>query len=165
MLKHDLKSVQKQSLTKESIIDVLKLFGEIYDKMSEYEKKSYMQSFIESIELYPKNGTKRGTTVKTIHFRFPVSYKGESVYEVSLPKEPTVETVVLLSHKKPNGHINYKPKERVTYKMIKEYIEAKYGFKVHTAYIAEVKRDLGLPMYDAPNAVEELKQPSLSSRY
>ena len=53
----------------------------------------------------------------------------------------------------------YKPKERVTYKMIKEYIEAKYGFKVHTAYIAEVKRSLGLPMYYAPNAVEELKQP------
>jgi len=53
----------------------------------------------------------------------------------------------------------YKPKERVTYKMIKEYIEAKYGFRVHTTYIAKVKRDLGLPMYDAPNAVEELKQP------
>ena len=53
----------------------------------------------------------------------------------------------------------YKPKEKVTYKMIKEYIEAKYGFKVHTAYIAEGKRNLGLPMYDAPNAVEELKQP------
>ena len=53
----------------------------------------------------------------------------------------------------------YKLKERVTYKMIKEYIEAKYGFKVHTAYIAEVKRGLGLPMYDTPNAVEELKQP------
>jgi len=54
---------------------------------------------------------------------------------------------------------SYKTKERVTYKMIMEYIEAKYGFKVHTAYIAEVKRDLGLPVYDAPNAVEELKQP------
>lgn len=35
----------------------------------------------------------------------------------------------------------------------------KYGFKVHTAYIAEVKRSLGLTTYDAPNAVEELKQP------
>ena len=92
------------------------------------------------------------------------------------------ETVVLLSHKKADSYIHidvefgegegkipvdsiakraeaYKPKEKVTYKMIKEYIEAKYGFKVHTAYIAEVKRDLGLPMYDAPNAVEELKQP------
>ena len=54
---------------------------------------------------------------------------------------------------------NYKPKERVTYKMIKEYIEAKYGFKVHTAYIAEVKRDLGLPMCDALNTVEGLRQP------
>lgn len=43
--------------------------------------------------------------------------------------------------------------------MIQKYVEAKYGFKVHTAYIAEVKRGLGLPMYDAPNAVEELKQP------
>ena len=94
----------------------------------------------------------------------------------------TRETVVLLSHKKADSYIHidvefgegegkipvdsiakraeaYKPKEKVTYKMIKEYIEAKYGFKVHTAYIAEVKRDLGLPMYDAPNAVEELKQP------
>ncbi len=71
----------------------------------------------------------------------------------------------MLSHKKPDSVINvkvefgegegkvpldniakraeaYKPKERVTYKMIKEYIEAKYGFKVHTAYIAEVKREL-----------------------
>ena len=98
------------------------------------------------------------------------------------PNTVHVETVVLLSHKKPDSVINvkvefgegegkipldniekraesYKPKERVTYKMIKEYIEEKYGFKVHTAYIAEVKRDLGLPMYDAPNAVEELKQP------
>ena len=43
--------------------------------------------------------------------------------------------------------------------MILEYVEKKYGFKVHTAYIAEVKRSLGLTMYDAPNAVEKLKQP------
>ena len=42
--------------------------------------------------------------------------------------------------------------------LFEEYIEEKYGFKVHTAYIAEVKRNLGLPMYDAPNMEEELKQ-------
>ena len=52
-----------------------------------------------------------------------------------------------------------KPKEKVAYKMMQQYIEEHYGFKVHTAYIAEVKRGLGLPMYDAPNAVEELKHP------
>ncbi len=38
----------------------------------------------------------------------------------------------------------YKLKERVAYKMIKEYIEAKYGFKVYTAYIAEIKKKVGL---------------------
>ena len=53
----------------------------------------------------------------------------------------------------------YKPKPRTTYKMINEYIDEKYSFKVHTAYIAEVKRGLGLPMYDAPNAVKTLKHP------
>ena len=91
-----------------------------------------------------------------------------------------METVVSLSHKNADSHIHiniefgegdgkipvdkiaqkaedYRSNERITYKMIEEYIESKYGFKVHTAYIAEVKRDLGLPMYDAPNAVEGLK--------
>ena len=110
-------------------------------------------------------------------------YRAEWATPVDMfPGTEHVETVVLLSHKKADSYIHidvefgegegkipvdsiakraeaYKPKEKVTYKMIKEYIEAKYGFKVHTAYIAEVKRDLGLPMYDAPNAVEELKQP------
>ena len=110
-------------------------------------------------------------------------YRVEKMVGVDLfPMTEHVETVVLLSHKKADSYIHidvefgegegkipvdsiakraeaYKPKEKVTYKMIKEYIEAKYGFKVHTAYIAEVKRNLGLPMYDAPNAVEELKQP------
>ena len=110
-------------------------------------------------------------------------YKAQKIQPVDMfPHTAHIETVVLLSRKKPDGHINvkvefgegdgkvpldniakraeeYNPKERVTYKMIKEYIEAKYSFKVHTAYIAEVKRDLGLPMYYAPNAVEELKQP------
>ena len=123
------------------------------------------------------------TLARDLKLLVECGYKVEKVQPVDqFGNTVHVETVVLLSHKKPDGHINvkvefgegegkvpldniakraeeYKPKERVTYKMIKEYIEAKYGFKVHTAYIAEVKRDLGLPMYDAPNAVEELKQP------
>jgi 23S rRNA (uracil1939-C5)-methyltransferase len=104
------------------------------------------------------------------------------IHDIIIVYSRHVETVVLLSHKKADTHINVnvefgegegkipvgkivekaedqRPSERVTYKMIQEYIESKYDFKVHTAYIAEVKRDLGLPMYDAPNAVEELKHP------
>ena len=123
------------------------------------------------------------TLARDLRYLTRKGYEMKKAVGVDLfPMTVHVETVVLLSHKKPDSVINvkvefgegegkipldniekraesYKPKERVTYKMIKEYIEAKHGFKVHTAYIAEVKRDLGLPMYDAPNAVEELKQP------
>lgn len=123
------------------------------------------------------------TQQRDLRFLTKRGYKVEKIQPVDMfPHTNHVETVVLLSHKKADSYIHidvefgegegkipvdsiakraeaYKPKEKVTYKMIKEYIEAKYGFKVHTAYIAEVKRNLGLPMYDAPNAVEELKQP------
>ena len=123
------------------------------------------------------------TLARDLAYMKKLGYKAkEAVGFDMFPATEHVETVVLLSHKKADSYIHidvefgegegkipvdsiakraeaYKPKEKVTYKMIKEYIEAKYGFKVHTAYIAEVKRDLGLPMYDAPNAVEELKQP------
>lgn len=106
--------------------------------------------------------------------------KGQAVD--MFPRTGHVESIVLLSHKSPDSVINvkvefgdgegkvpldaiaewakkYQSKPKITYKMIQEYVEKKYGFKVHTAYIAEVKRSLGLTMYDAPNAVKELKQP------
>ena len=105
-----------------------------------------------------------GQWLKSIRFKLPII---ENDLSIGLDNGEHVETVVMLSHKKPDSVINVKvefgegegkvpldniakraeackPKERVTYKMIKEYIEAKYGFKGHTAYIAEVKRELGL---------------------
>ena len=123
------------------------------------------------------------TLGRDVEYMKKIGYQPVKCQPVDMfPYTDDIETVVLLSHKKADSYIHidvefgegegkipvdsiakraeaYKPKEKVTYKMIKEYIEAKYGFKVHTAYIAEVKRNLGLPMYDAPNAVEELKQP------
>lgn len=97
------------------------------------------------------------------------------------PQTKHVETLVCLS-KKTEKHISIdvefgesdgqislkklqeelneqKHKKKTTYKDIQKWVEENYGFNVHTAYIAEVKRNLCLPMYDAPNAVEELKRP------
>ena len=180
-LQSQIRSIQQEKISGDNIYRLLLAFDEVYHSATEAEQKEFMKAFIERIEMFPEK-RKDGSWIKKIVFNFPVPIDGEEVKELPLETETTVETVVLLSHKKPDGYINvkvefgegegkvpldniakraesYKPKERVTYKMIKEYIEAKYGFKVHTAYIAEVKRDLGLPMYDAPNAVEELKQP------
>ena len=123
------------------------------------------------------------TLARDLKYLCKGGYEIEKVRAVDMfPMSVHVETIVLLSHKSPDSIINvkvefgdgegkvpldaiaerakkYQPKPKITYKMIQEYVEKKYGFRVHTAYIAEVKRSLGLTMYDAPNAVEELKQP------
>ena len=155
-------------------------FDCVYNIINDEEKRNVVTALIKEIEIYRNDESEY--PLKRIGLNFPVFKDGGEVTELLWDKGNTVETVVLLSHKKADSYIHidvefgegegkipvdsiakraeaYKPKEKVTYKMIKEYIEAKYGFKVHTAYIAEVKRNLGLPMYDAPNAVEELKQP------
>ena len=171
-------AVETEKLTGDNIYKVLIYFEKLYAVMNEVERRQLMEALISEIQIYEERQS-NGQWLKSIKFRLPII---EEDMNLSLEDNKHVETVVMLSHKKPDSVINvkvefgegegkvpldniakraeaYKPKERVTYKMIKEYIEAKYGFKVHTAYIAEVKRELGLPMYDAPNAVEELKQP------
>ena len=186
-----IENAQGENLSTEVYKRLIDTTIENIDDVSDADKKILMNALLEKVEIF-KEKQEDGRWVKSIQFKIPLNVDGKLVdtmffddeedTENSLSTGKHVETVVLLFHKKPDGHINvkvefgegegkvpldniakraesYKPKERVTYKMIKEYIEAKYGFKVHTAYIVEVKRDLGLPMYDAPNAVEELKQP------
>lgn len=172
------RSLLADKITGDNIYKALVFFDKLYAQMNEAEKREFLSQLVDNVQIYEER-KENGQWLKSIEFKLPII---EKEFTLSLDNDTKNETVVLLSYKKPDGHINvkvefgegegkvpldniakraesYKPKERVTYKMIKEYIEAKYGFKVHTAYIAEVKRDLGLPMYDAPNAVEELKQP------
>lgn len=80
------------------------------------------------------------------------------------PGTAHVETVVLLSRGTYPQSIEVtvdvdegEVTEQPTYKRIQKYVEENYGFKVHTAYIAEVKRMCGLEMHKAPNAVEQRK--------
>ena len=67
-----------------------------------------------------------------------------------------VETVVLLSQLKPDDYIDVEldlceldvtaSEKAATYQRIKDYVMEKHGVKVHTAYIAQVKRKYGLDM-------------------
>ena len=171
-------SIEAEKITGDNIYKVLICFDKLYFAMNDVERRQLIEALIAEIQIYEERKP-NGQWLKSIRFKLPII---ENDLSIGLDNGEHVETVVLLSHKKADSYIHidvefgegegkipvdsiakraeaYKPKEKVTYKMIKEYIEAKYGFKVHTAYIAEVKRNLGLPMYDAPNAVEELKQP------
>ena len=74
-----------------------------------------------------------------------------------MPTRQNVETVVLLSDKKVDGHINIdldveklEGKSRTaTYAEIKAYIEREHGFMVSTLYIAQIKDKVGLAKRDA----------------
>lgn len=161
------KSVEMQAITLDNVYKILKNFNKVFDKLTDDEKRTVISSFIKEIQVFEKDTAPQN--LKSITFNFPIFIDGKEVNKILWENENTVETCVLLTHKKADSHIEVTmdfndlkipdKKEKVTYKKIQAYIEDKYNFKVHTAYIAEVKRSFGLEMYDAPNAVEELKHP------
>lgn len=76
------------------------------------------------------------------------------------PRCAHVETVVLLSRKKVSDHlriaVNTADLETdagriITNEDIKSYIEEKYGFKVHSAYIGQVREKLGVRLHENYN--------------
>ena len=71
-------------------------FDTLYEKMTDLEKKQFMRTFIESIELYPEKKD-NGRIISTIELRFPVYYDGQEGNEIRMPDKNTVETVVLMS--------------------------------------------------------------------
>lgn len=61
-------------------------------------------------------------------------------FKLSLKKDtPKIEVTM-----KPDEESNYTPEEKTTYSKIKAYILQKYGFKVSSLYIAQIKDKCGL---------------------
>lgn len=89
-------------------------------------------------------------------------YKLREVQPVDMfPQGGHVETVVLLSKLRPDDYVEVdleldeldltSAEKKATYQKIKDYVLDKYGVKVHTSYIAQVKRSYGLEMRENYN--------------
>ena len=137
-------------------------FDCVYNIINDEEKRNVVTALIKEIEIYRNDESEY--PLKRIGLNFPVFKDGGEVTELLWDKGNTVETVVLLSRETNPLTVEVRMevetgeiKEHPTYKRIQEYVQEKYGFKVHTAYIAEVKRMVGLDMHKAPNAVEQRK--------
>ena len=166
----------------------LMYFDKLYDKLSDAEKKEFMGTFVESIELYPER-LENGKFLKHIHFRFPVYYNGTVIDDISWENESTVETVVLLS-KGAKGPVDLcsarteverrlvdsrkvkvdfslenmdlsEFKGKATYEQIKAYVLEKTGLKVSSLYIAQIKKKCGLDVGENfnPAKSENARQP------
>ena len=115
----------KERLSADTIYKVLIQFDKLYDNFTDLEKKKFMQSFIEEVQIY-EQPKENGRFLKSISFAFPVYYNdkefttiafGEDALKeyadnltkenlVGWDKEITDETVCILSNRKPDSYVH-----------------------------------------------------------
>ena len=169
-LQSQIRNIQQEKISGDNIYRLLLAFDEVYHSATEAEQKEFMKAFIERIEMFPEK-RKDGSWIKKIVFNFPVPVDGEEVKELPLETETTVETVCLLSKLRAKQHIEIDlsmdeldltaAESKATYDEIKAYVLEKYGLKVSSLYISQVKRKCGLDVgqnYNLPKK-EDAKAP------
>ena len=105
--------LRRDKISSESIYEFLLHFDELYSMASEVERKQFMQTFIDRIDIFPER-REDGNWIKNISFKFyvPVMKEGKApanIKGITLDKEDntgdlvpleklmTLETVCLLS--------------------------------------------------------------------
>ena len=94
-------NINKKRLSKDSIYRILKSFDKIYSEFTDAEKKRFINSFVERVDIYEEE-QENGRFLKSIKFRFPIYYNGAETQEVDFSDDSwdyqrSLETVCLLS--------------------------------------------------------------------
>lgn len=92
-----------KEITGKKLYEFLLDFDILYDKMTDMEKKEFMNTFIEKIELKNEtvnNGTGQGSRIEHIDLAFPVYYGDCKGTRIRMPEENTVEVVCLLEKRR-----------------------------------------------------------------
>ena len=97
-VKNRLLNIQQQKISEENVYQFLLYFDKLYDKFTDLEKKEFLNSFVEQVDIYEQEQPD-GRFLKHIKFRFPVYFGDRETQELCWDNESTVETVVLLERK------------------------------------------------------------------
>ena len=145
--------------------------------MDEQERRQLMESLISEIHIFEERKP-NGQWLKSIKFELSII---EEDMEICLDNKTHVETVVQLSQRKPDAYIDIDldldeldltaAESKATYDEIKEYVLNKFGLKVSTLNIAQIKAKHGIIERNAitkaktatvsPTARKKKKTPSL----
>ncbi len=87
-------NIQQQKISEDNVYQFLLYFDKLYDRFTDLEKKEFLNSFVESIDIYEQEQPD-GRFLKHIKFRFPVFFNGQEVQELSWDNESTADTVVI----------------------------------------------------------------------
>ncbi|MBO5395483.1 MAG: hypothetical protein J6A97_01235 [Clostridia bacterium] len=100
-LQSHIANIKEEKILGENVYLFLHYYVTMYKKFTDAEKKRFLNTFIESIEIFKEEEQPDGRLLKCINFKFPVFYDGdENVTHIRWDSETTVETVVFLERNK-----------------------------------------------------------------
>ncbi len=114
-VKNRLLNIRQQKISEENVYQFLLYFDKLYDKFTDLEKKEFLNSFVEQVDIYEQEQPD-GRFLKHIKFRFPVCFGDRETQELYWDNESTVETVVeqvdIYEQEQPDGrflkHIKFR---------------------------------------------------------
>ena len=86
-----IQNIRQQKLGSDNVYQYLLYFDKLYDKFTDAEKKEFLSSFVERVDIY-EDELPDGRFLRHIKFKFPVFYNGQEIDEMSWDKESTVES-------------------------------------------------------------------------
>ena len=98
-------SIRQEKISADNVYQLLLSFDKLYNTFTEVEQRDFMRSFIERIDIYPEK-PENGCWIRNIVFNFPMPVKGKEITALPLESEATVETVCLLSNRKPDSYVH-----------------------------------------------------------
>ncbi len=88
-------SIIQNKINRDNVYQFLLMYDIIYKNFTDAEKKTFLNTFIESVEIFPEEQPD-GRILKSINFKFPIFYDGEDVQNICWDSETTVECAVQL---------------------------------------------------------------------
>ena len=94
-VKNRLLNIRQQKISEENVYQFLLYFDKLYDKFTDLEKKEFLNSFVEQVDIYEQEQLD-GRFLKHIKFRFSVYFGDRETQELCWDNESTVEVVCCL---------------------------------------------------------------------
>ena len=85
-VKNRLLNIRQQKISEENVYQFLLYFDKLYDKFTDLEKKEFLNSFVEQVDIYEQEQPD-GRFLKHIKFRFPVYFGDRETQELCWDNE------------------------------------------------------------------------------
>lgn len=86
-------AIETEAISLENLFRIMQNFGELYDIISDEERKAIITYLIKEIQIYPRDEAEQ--PLKSIEFNFPVYRDGKELKELMWENGNTVDTVVI----------------------------------------------------------------------